>query len=177
MKEIRQLFTIVRDINIPSYLRENACSVTYEKKTAISFIWPDGTPCAPVEMFLLEKGDELTVRDHDGGSLKTWASHLTHLTRFCFEKNIQFWDLDDTRFKDFVVNYLGNQKLSARGFVKRKNNTNITIIRSCISFLQWLQSTISHDRIIVGPREISPQIRLIEKVSYRSRHEKAISLV
>ncbi|WP_164840472.1 MULTISPECIES: tyrosine-type recombinase/integrase [Collimonas] len=91
------------------------------------------------------------------------SSHLSHLARYCYANSIQFWDLDDNSFKDFVCEFLVNQTRSSRGFTQRKNTTNGNIVATCISFLTWLQANLITDRVLVGPRNTNPQIRLIEK--------------
>ncbi|SHN43017.1 Site-specific recombinase XerD [Duganella sacchari] len=163
MKNNHQLFRVINDVELPSHLNPHTKTITKDIKTLLAFLWPDGSPCVPIELFLLEKSYEVTVRSYDGGSLKVWASHLSHLARYCFNNSIQFQDLDDNSFKNFAIYHLGNQEISKFGFPSRSNNTNRAVIRSCISFLQWLQTTLFIDRVIVGSRELSPQIRLIKK--------------
>lgn len=165
-----QLFRIVKNVELPTVFLLESSTIKKSSKILISFSWPDGSPCIPIERYLLERSYELQVRE-DGGSLKTIASKLTHLARFCYSNSIQFWELNETTFRQFVLEYLECGKHSVRGFSVRKNNTNIDIVSTCIAFLQWCQTTITVGRVIVGLRESKPQIRLVKKVIHRSKFE------
>jgi integrase len=161
-----QLFHIVRGIELPLYREpeQSGGQLRAEALTAsFAFNWPNGLPCAPVEMYLLDLAHQMTVRSQDGGSLKTKASQLTHLIRFCFDEKVELWELDDISFRRFVTHRLQKPTLNRNGFKSRNNNTNLQVIDTCLAFLRWAQEELFIDRVIVGTRYLAPQIRLIYK--------------
>ncbi|WP_322068180.1 tyrosine-type recombinase/integrase [Paraburkholderia bannensis] len=165
----RQLFDIVRAPSGP--MRDNTSSmfsVPLDSPATLAIHWPDGSPCVAVEMYLLDITDSVTVRAIDGGTLRVVASALSHLIRFCWDNNIEFWELDDSSFHQFV-NSLSDQG----GSQIRNRNTNCRIIDYCIAFLTWLQENISIGRLIVGPRAQGPQIVLVEQTSRWARGQSS----
>lgn len=161
---LRQL---IRDVELPlaaSYdpISKGYTPTTHTLPATFAVVWPNCQPCVFVEMYLLDLAPRLTVRRNDGGSLKTASAALSHLVRFCWERRKNFWDLDAADFYAFVRE-LQEERDADPGFVKRKSNTVQGIVENCIAFLVWLQTNVLHDRVIVGPREVNPQIRVIEK--------------
>ncbi|MGF6531040.1 site-specific recombinase XerD [Paraburkholderia sp. GAS206C] len=155
----RQLFDLVRAHPGPSRETTSTQSLQPPDSTAPAILavhWPDGSPCLVVEMYLLYIADTVTVRAIDGGTLRAVASALSPLIRFCWERNLEFWELDDSSFHNFVCD------LSDQGGAQGRNrNTERRIIDYCTAFLAWLQEHISTDRLIVGLRDQGPQIILV----------------
>ncbi len=177
----KQLFCLCRKAVLPSHahfdpLGKSFHGVTEVVDAVFAMYWPDGRPCVYAEMFLLEKGRRLKLRSNDGGSLKVVASDLSHLVRFCWEVGIEFWDLHDDNFYQFVQSLRAEKKCVGSAVKRRNDNTVARVIDTAIEFLIWLQTHVVHDRNIVGPRRIAPQISLLEKKLSNRRGEHSLSL-
>lgn len=164
---IKQLYTFFTDIEYPcsSYCDRTTGeileSITYPGYFAVT--WPNRTPCFLVEMFLLDRSKFVKVNKFDGGTLKGYVSHLTHLIRFCYSNNKDFWLLNDNDI-DLFSKKLVNER-TEYGHQKRDNNTTKSIIATCILFLKWLQNNICIDRNITGIDNTARryQIKLVVK--------------
>lgn len=176
-----QLFTVVTRVELPFHAvrgpdEKKFVPLTETQSAAITINWPDGFPCVHAEMYLLDVSRFLTVPEN-GGSLKDRASKLSHLIRFCWGKKENFWDLYDNDFHDFVEFLLHEPHRSRPGVKRRNRNTVNNIIDVCIHFLSWLQDNVVPNRIIVGPRDRNPQIRLIERRMTGYQGRKHLKLI
>lgn len=164
-----QLFRVVKDVGFPLFpIRgdgKSSSSVHSTRTISMAFFWPDGSPCVPVEAYLLERSQEVTVRELDGGSLKVTASHLSHLIRYCSFCEISLFELNDSTFRQFVV-WLQKSSTTRLHERRRKSTSNKAIVRTCVAFLTWVQSNLVSNRTIVGPPNDAPQIRLQQRTAY-----------
>ncbi len=177
-----KLFNLVRRITLPSHAVYDPITRAYlpvsEELPAIFAVhWPDGTPCSLVEMYLLDIGCSCTIRESDGGTLKTKVSKLSPLIRYCWTNGISFRSLNDDTFREFIT--LLQLEMTERNppTRKRKNRTINAIIDECISFLTWLQTELPVQRVIVGTRNQAAQIRLIETHYQVTDRHKRTALV
>jgi integrase len=157
--EQRQLFHLLRDVTVPDSSIDLDGIITHSSTTVPAMFamhWPDGTPCVLVEMYLMDASETITVRSVDGGSLRVLASSLSHLVRYCWKTNKDFHRLDDNTFSEFVTG------LCDRNDQNRPKNRNTIrrIIDHCISFLDWIQTHVYKEILIVGPSEQHPRIPL-----------------
>ncbi len=164
----KQLFSLVRSVELPIRAQFNPMTGNFQGMNEVvdavfAVYWPNGRPCVYAEMFLLQKGEHLKLRTEDGGSLKVTAADLSQLVRFCWENKRDFWDLYDDDFYLFVQGLRCEMKHPGSAVRRRNDNTVGRIIETALEFLFWLQTRISLERKIVGPRRIAPQIRLVEK--------------
>lgn len=172
----RQLYSFIKDISFP---HEPYCdrdtgevieSITYPGY--ISMNWPNGSPCILVEMYLLHRSGSIKVNSFDGGTLKGNASQISHLVRYCYAINRDFWELnheDIDLFSERLVNERDEYNQQ-----KRNNNTIKSIISACILFLKWLQSNISLDRNIVGIDDKNTRYQIkLKLVTYNDKKGKS----
>jgi len=127
--------------------------------------WPNGKPCDPVNMYLISVADLAT-----GETLKTYASQLTHLVRYCGTINISFGELTDTHFFS-LSNELKNQKSHYDlNEPARNNNTIRAILGRIILFVLWYQKTLYSllARPLIGEPSISPLIQVRKLVNRHS---------
>ena len=165
----KQLYSFLPDIQYPELVRVNVSTgeiISSESKYPghFSFVWPNGVPCIAVEMFLQEKAKEVKVSKKDGGTVGVYASHLTHLVRYCFNAELNFWELLHSNIDELVYNLASEtNELNVR---VRDNNTIKSIISRCVTFLEWFQENIILDRNIVGinTKEKRFQIRVKEAI-------------
>ncbi|EPT0781025.1 hypothetical protein ACVOPT_004371 [Enterobacter hormaechei] len=130
--------------------------------------WPDGKPCESVNMYFLDIASSST-----GGSLKTYASELSHIVRYCGERQLSIVDLRDDHIFEFskkLQNDASEKYASARA---RNNNTVRTVLRRTLIFLMWYQSKLVPllRTPLVGEASKSPQIIISFK---KNRHKKNI---
>jgi hypothetical protein len=122
--------------------------------------WPNGKPCSLVNFYL----QELSFHTSGSETLETYASQLTPLIVFCFALSLDFEDLTDQVFNQFI------DELKLRpGKTRHHNNkitTNhcVTLVDASIRFLIWLQANYSQTgAVIVGVESDHPQVTVIEK--------------
>src|ERR1039457_6768033 len=81
-----QLFHVLPEMKLPvsGIKHDSGTHVTTQIIPAFPFMyWPSGNPCEPVNMYFLDISHEVTA-----DSLKTYAAELSHLVRYCGEKNV-----------------------------------------------------------------------------------------
>lgn len=165
-----QLYTLVRDVVIPTRTRRNPQTGEFRAETttypaAIAITNPDGAPNIYLEMYMLDVAGKYTIRRENGGSLKSIACSLTALARFCFTQHCQLWEMDDGFMKQ-AVGELTNEPNPLRPHQKKRDgNTVGRIVSDWVAFFRWLQQTIFPDRVIVGLIATNPQIVLVESMT------------
>ena len=117
--------------------------------------WPDGHPCEPLNMYFMDVAYLTT-----GESLKTIASELSHLVRYCGTKNVPLASLEDANIFELSTQ-LQNEKSPIRiGERVRNNNTVRAILSRTIRFLFWYQEKfiLPTGTPLIGEINLSPQI-------------------
>lgn len=117
--------------------------------------WPNGKPCFLVNEWLIHIGKKST-----GNTVGTYASQVSFVVRFCYEKKIGFFELTDDHIydlRDELVN-----EIKTTGERKRNNNTVRDILDRTITFLAWAQNNTTNDlplnHFLVGEAHTSPSI-------------------
>ena len=149
----KQLYRFIKDLRLPSIDRINQRTGEIISKDHVidgyySFIWPDVSPCLLVEMYLFDKSNNVKVNKKDGGTLKNYATSLTHLVRFCYQEKIEFWELTHNHIDIFTYDLCDETDIYNDRI--RENNTVKTIIQNCTDFLKWVQDNVVTDRNIIG---------------------------
>ncbi|PKO27988.1 MAG: hypothetical protein CVU32_01900 [Betaproteobacteria bacterium HGW-Betaproteobacteria-5] len=135
--------------------------VTIQNIRAFPFVhWPSGKPCDPVNMYLLDIAIEAT-----GDSLRTYATKLSHLVRYCGRNVINIENLTDAHIQELSKELQDEMLQSAPLERKRNDNTIRAILSQAIRFLLWYQSKfmLLLRTPLIGEHRISPQI-IIKKV-------------
>lgn len=149
-------FTLLRALDVSVKSHYVAALGSYEPirdvmPAGFSVRWPNGTPCSLVEMYLVHRyRDGATVRPVDGGSLRAAASKLSHLIRFCWNSERDFWDLDDDDFSRFIARLLVDRRPNAPSIPSRDGNSVRAISGECVSFLRWLQDDLCYRHDLIG---------------------------
>ena len=153
-----QLFHVLPEIKLPvSGIRHDAGThVTTQIIPAFPFMyWPRGKPCEPVNMYLLDIAHEVT-----GDSLKTYAAELSHLIRYCGEKNVGIEHLTNADLHELSKEL--QEERSHRHPLERARNDNTVrgILSRTIRFLLWYQETfiLLLRTPLIGEQKVSPQI-------------------
>lgn len=172
----KQLFGIVRNLEVPHHTIRNPATgefrpVMHNQLAAFTMAYPDGTPCIYVEMYMLDIASRYTIREEDGGSLKSVANSLTSLLRFCWLHRFQPWEITDDLMKE-AIHFLKDEPDSLRPHKRKRNNNTIDrYIDDWISFFTWLQNSLFRNRLIVGPPQDEPQVPLTDVITV-DRHGK-----
>lgn len=115
-------------------------------------LWPDGTVCWPVTLYLNAQFREGKSTRTRGGTVGTYAKQLGHLIRAAYQSRRDFTQLDDAIFTTWI-NAIGEErKPDSRGRMRCARNANqvIAIGRRALQFLLWYQSTLSIDAGLIG---------------------------
>ncbi|WP_371881667.1 tyrosine-type recombinase/integrase [Caballeronia sp. S22] len=180
----RQLFTVVRDIMVPSSPEFDNGTGKYstgsgEELPAMVFMqWPNGFPCVEVEMYLMWLVESGWRIDRNGGSVRQEAVKLSHLVRRCYSKRQNLWELNTAEFHGFLFDLL--KEASDNGKILREANQVIEISDSCIRFYLWLQEAVLPHRAIADVEGRLHQIKLVRRstVDLRGiRHSSSLHFI
>ncbi|MCH5536883.1 MULTISPECIES: hypothetical protein [Pseudomonas syringae group] len=133
----------------------------------VYMFWPNGSPCTLVNIWLQQISTKAT-----GSSAETFAIHMTHYIRYCFNRGADLLTADDIFLSDFAKHLLEEKKLkhSALADARSPNHVAYTI-RRVIDFFIWYQM---HYRLISQPKIIGElgtgaQVNITWKVSMRGQ--------
>lgn len=96
--------------------------------------WPNGRWCIEANVYMLELFDRGLSRRSMGGTLSTYASNISHLIKFCFVRGLEFHNLNDSLFTQFVTD-LRKDQYKPSGQRVRDDSTVIAIGKNCLEFL------------------------------------------
>ena len=153
-----QLFHVLPTMTLPhsGVKHRDGTHVTSQIIPAFPFMyWPSGKPCEPVNMFFLDIAHKVT-----GDTLRTYASHLSHLVRYCGENNVSIECLTDEDIHA-LSKQLQEEKSRQNPLERARNdNTVRTILSRAIQFLLWYQQDIMLllRTPLIGEQRISPLI-------------------
>lgn len=111
-------------------------------------LWPDGRVCFQASEYirsLVEEGASLTGK---GGTAAANASNLTILVRFCFYRNVDFMDLTNSQFIEYI-----NELRKRPGEGERYARSDFTVIkigRAALGFLDFLAENIFEKRNFIS---------------------------
>lgn len=167
-----QLFHVLPEMKLPvsGIKHDTGTHVTTQVIPAFPFMyWPSGKPCEPVNMYLLAIAHEVT-----GDSLKTYAAELSHLIRYCGEKNAAIERLTNDDIHKLSKEL--QEERSHRHPLERVRNDNTVrgILSRTIRFLLWYQETfmLLLRTPLIGEQKVSPQITVqLVKISHRQGHK------
>ena len=166
----KQLYKYVEALDLPELVTFDVStgeilSSEITREGSYSFTWPNGAPCIPVEMFLLHKASEVSISSTDGGTVKNYATALTHLTRFCYDKKKDFWELFSKDIDEFAT--LLSSEFDQYAERVRNNTTVIHIISYCVTFLKWLQDNFFPHLKLIGVDKGTKRHQIKLKVGIR----------
>lgn len=147
------------DFELPLHAGRDRVS-KYPADDLPQLLWPDGTVCWAANLYLLSGYRRGKSRKNKGGTLSTWAKHLSPLIRYCYQNRVDFIDLTDSHFKVFVNNLL-NERDSVRPEAKKRTEPQVAKICSTVlNFLDYLNQRMP-DLNLIGPEG---RIRAEQKV-------------
>ncbi|QKV63356.1 hypothetical protein HUW52_10855 [Pseudomonas sp. 43A] len=111
---------------------------TVRKKTIsnqVYMFWPNGSPCTLINIWL----QHVTVQA-TGDSAETFASHMTHYVRYCFNHGAHLLAVDDTFLSGLSTHLLEEKKLKKSAITGARSPNQVAYtIRRVIDFLIWYQ--------------------------------------
>ncbi|WP_440225720.1 tyrosine-type recombinase/integrase [Dokdonella sp. MW10] len=113
--------------------------------------WPDGSWCHCANRYLRELFERGLSRRNRGGSIATAAAHTSHLVRFCWRLGIDFIELTNNQFSQFIAELIAEKKYRRSDEKARDANSTIAIGRSCIALLISVAAHFG-DSSFVGPK-------------------------
>jgi integrase len=112
--------------------------------------WPDGRVCWEANLFIRDGYNRNLSRKNRGGTLLTHAKQISHLIRFCYDNRINFLELTNNRFKQFINNLKTERDPLSPSDRRREDNQVVQIGRTCLAFLNSLDKRIAGANLL-GP--------------------------
>ncbi|RYH00007.1 MAG: hypothetical protein EON58_01800 [Alphaproteobacteria bacterium] len=168
-------FTLIRRVDTThtaSYRQVDGTWSSAEEIIAGTFSvrWPDGLPCTLVETYLIHRFRAgATSREVDGGSLRATVSKISHLVRYCWDIQTDFWNLDDEEYFQFICLLQSERRVKTPYVPKRDGNSVRAISAACIDLLRWLQDELRFRKDLVGCGP-SYRIKLIKSTRSSKHH-------
>ncbi|WP_207165867.1 tyrosine-type recombinase/integrase [Pseudomonas protegens] len=120
--------------------------------------WPDDGYCFEANAYLVHLFSTRKLsRRNNGGSLKLYASRMTHLIRFVHRNGISVLQMSDSRFEQFM-NGLAVER-GINGQLVRNANTIRSIGSRCIDFIDYTAKYFSQPNF-VGEEGILRAVKL-----------------
>lgn len=138
------------DFEVYSHMTPNGDIVTTPADNIPMLRWPDNRWCWPANMYMSELYEHGLSRKDEGSTLKTYATQLSHLIRYCFSNRVDFLELTDDQFTFFIKSLQGERRPRDSALV-READTVISIGRTCLDFLK----SVAHNHGLnnfIGPK-------------------------
>jgi len=175
-----QLYNSGMTFDMPWSVRrpKNNAQPTVSKRTLANQVymyWPNGVPCTPINLWL-----QLITLKSTGESAVTFAIHMTHFIRYCFDQSTQLLEVDDKFLCDFAKSLEQEKKLKYAALSDKRNPNHIGYtIRRVIDFLIWYQMNLrlSAQPKLIGVLGTGAQVTIEWKTGSRGQpvlHHPAI---
>lgn len=126
-----KIVNVIKNVELTSYF--NGKSFKIKEVEEVPFInFPNGFPCFLANSYILNLID--CNRSHY--TVKQKANNLSHLIKYCFERNIDFYNIDENDLLILSNNLV--KELNETGLRKRTSNTIIDIIKTSLDFLFYV---------------------------------------
>ena len=164
---IQQLYNIIPDLELMDYFNAELGEVKLYDANNTPFIrLPNGMPCLMANAYMISLLKKNMSRINKGGTLRAYAKDLTHIIRFCHNRKIDFYQLNDDLFTHFISELRKERSPSNPAVRKRESNTLNAIGHVTLTFLAFVGKMHGDDSFI------TENIRA-EKRSYRLHHDKS----
>ena len=156
-----QLYTVIKDIELPDYSSPSLRSRSPRTINASGFPfmrWPDGKPCVAVNSYILDLQQTGLAK----GTLKEYASKISHLVRYCSVSGTGFDKLTDNDIWNLSELLQAERRRCDPSALERGANRVREIISSAINFLVWYQSryVVHGSEVLVGEASEVPRIKV-----------------
>lgn len=139
--------------------------------------YDNGIPCYEANMYMQNQLLTHKSRRIKGGTLKTYAKHIHHLVRYCYENSLRFSQLNDDSFRLFVQALQGER--DQLGEFVRSNNYVIQIAHRCLDFLMFIKDSHNLENFIGEGQEnaIKVKCRYYKIPIEGSKYKKEITMI
>ncbi|AZG74809.1 site-specific integrase [Shewanella livingstonensis] len=139
--------------------------------------YDNGIPCFEANMYMLRLLVSVMSRRVKGGTLRTYATHIHHLVRFCYQNKMNFSQLTDSTFTLFV-NGLQAER-DKFGELARSNNHVVQIAHRCLDFLSFVQNCHDLNNFIGEGNENILRVKIkIYKIQIEgSKHKREVEVI
>lgn len=174
----KQLYRKLTKVTLPEsiqYFRsgsEETYRIDQQYLPVAAFVrWPNGKPCLPVNMYLLDNGCNWT-----GDTALTTASKLSELVRYCAHGRANrqpcgFSDLTDNDIARLIEKLCTEVYMDAPSQRLRNNNTVRAIMQTILSFLVWFQDNLNlNPGLLIGSRGEGASIVVVRKKNPHNNH-------
>jgi site-specific recombinase XerD len=185
----KKLYTFLPSLQLyNNYLADK--TITKEAFNLPFLKWPDGRPCNSVNLYMITRRDSpgragglLSRHGKSGGTLGNYAKKLSQLIRYCHESKVDFLDLDDEHFKNFI--HLLRQQFSTVNPIElQKNENTITSTgQEALYFLEHLGRLAGRDNFVsptgvikITPYEYTIKLRSGQNIVRTSYYHSSFSL-
>lgn len=149
-------------------------SLNFDKKpqlvnapNLVSMRWPNGVWCYDANQYLISKFFNRASTHSDGGTLKQYATQLSHVIRFCFDKKRNLDQLVDADFIEFIK--LQSNPRPNGQIVTTK--TSVSILRRTLEFLDFIGRSRHRSDYVAADGDIKGFKKRIE-LSKQSHHSQ-----
>lgn len=143
----KQLLKIMPEsTQLPYYVDTASGRVITREASNLPFVyWPNGLPCVEANAYMLKLWSKHLSRRTRGGTIAEYAKNISPIIRFCFNNKINFTELTDNRFTQFINSL--NIRTTAGDSI-RTTNSILTIGRRTIAFLSFIEEYHFIDNLI-----------------------------
>ncbi len=102
MSSNKQLYSLSTTLALPHCIDASGRLSVMDAKDVAMFQWPDGSWCHDANRFIRELTERRLSRVNRGGSIATFAAHISHLLRFVWARKISLSTITDAEFTSFI---------------------------------------------------------------------------
>lgn len=124
--------------------------------------WPDGTVCWLANLYLLKGYQKGRSRKNKGGTLLTWAKNLSFLVRWCYERELDFFDLEDLDFVAFISHLKDETVANAPDKKARGHGHVLTIAGTVMNFLAFIDTIMPGLGLIGAEGKVKAELKPVE---------------
>lgn len=132
--------------------------------------WPDGRPCHLVNHWLMEKALGTLARE----TTKVYASQITHLVRYCYTHEVEFFDFTDEDFYHFSNHLEKLKKSNSKHSAEYIGGNHVRAVQQrALHFFLWIHKNYSSlsSTPLIGESENCQIIIETRASSYNGRKE------
>ena len=138
-----------REFGLPAQIGAS-CEITFLPAGGLPLMcWPDGRWCFEASLFMGDLAMQGLSRRYRGGTLLTYAAHITPLLRYCHANGLELLSLTDSHFRLFMRALIGERRKPGAPTLARTETSSIQVGRTCLRFLHFLSEISGVD--VVGP--------------------------
>lgn len=124
--------------------------------------WPDDTVCWLANLYLANGYKEGKSRKNKGGTLLTWAKNLSFFIRWCYQRELDFFDLEDLDFVAFISHLKDETVANAPDKKARSHGQVLTIAGTVMNFLAFIDTIMPGLGLIGVEAKVKAELKPVE---------------